>query len=97
MLCPDGFAKWPSPRQSRTREVSATLAVFLPRLAIQALVLVPKFDVILLGDGAVAVAGWLIKLFYRNVPVVCLFTRPRRYLQVEGLPTALGGTVFAET
>lgn len=47
------------------------LPLFLPYAVVRALLLAPRSDVILLGDGVLAVVGWIIKLFY-NKPVACV-------------------------
>lgn len=39
------------------------LPVFLPLAVLKALYLAPKYDVLLLGDGVMAVVGWFVKIF----------------------------------
>ena len=48
------------------------LPLFLPYAAIRALCTAYRYDVILLGDGVLAIAGFLIKLFYPKKPVVAV-------------------------
>lgn len=40
------------------------LPIFLPYVSIRSLFLIRKFDVLLLGDGVLAIVGYLVKLFY---------------------------------
>lgn len=47
------------------------LPIFAPIAAIQALLLIKKYDVVLLGDGVLSVVGWLVKIFTKK-PVVCV-------------------------
>jgi len=62
------------------------LPVFLPWVLLRAVIVARRFDVILLGDGVMAVVGWAIKRVHRAVPVVCVvhgldLTHPARFYQ----------------
>lgn len=49
------------------------LPIFLPYISIRSLFLIRKFDVLLLGDGVLAIVGYLVKLFYGSrKKVVCV-------------------------
>lgn len=49
------------------------LPFFLPYASVKAVFLMRKFDILILGDGVMAVAGYLTKLFYRKKrKVVCV-------------------------
>jgi len=49
------------------------LPFFLPYVSIRSLFLIRQFDVLLLGDGVLAIVGYLVKLFYgRTKKVVCV-------------------------
>ncbi|MBP9752178.1 MAG: glycosyltransferase family 4 protein [Candidatus Moranbacteria bacterium] len=45
------------------------LPVFLPYATLVSLVLAPRHDVVLLGDGVLGVVGWFLKIIYRKKPV----------------------------
>lgn len=45
------------------------LPIFIPCATLRALFLFRKYDVVLLGDGVLAVIGWKLKLFYKK-PVI---------------------------
>lgn len=47
------------------------LPLFLPYALIQALFLFKKYDAVLLGDGVLAIVGWILKLFYKK-PVISI-------------------------
>lgn len=47
------------------------LPFFLPFATLRALLLMRKYDILLLGDGVLGCVGWGVKLFHRR-PVVCL-------------------------
>lgn len=47
------------------------LPFFLPWATLQALFLMRKYDVLLLGDGVLVCVGWKVKLFYRK-PVISI-------------------------
>jgi glycosyltransferase involved in cell wall biosynthesis len=47
------------------------LPVFAPYALMKALVILPKYDILLLGDGNIAIIGWFIKLFSKK-PVLCV-------------------------
>ncbi len=47
------------------------LPFFLPYAIFQSLFIAHKYDVILLGDGVLGIAGWFLKLFYKK-PAVCI-------------------------
>ncbi len=47
------------------------LPFFAPYALIKSLFLFRKYDVVLLGDGALAILGWFLKLFYKK-PVVSI-------------------------
>ena len=47
------------------------LPFFLPFAMVKTLILLPKYDIILLGDGVLGIVGWIIKLFSKK-PVVCV-------------------------
>lgn len=61
------------------------LPVFLPYAAIVSLVLAPRYDVVLLGDGVLGCVGWVIKLFYRKKPVLSI---------VHGLDMSYASTFY---
>lgn len=48
------------------------LPLFLPYATIASLLLAPRHDVVLLGDGVLGIVGWAIKLIYRKKPVVSI-------------------------
>jgi len=49
------------------------LPIFLPYVSIKALFLMPKFEVLLLGDGVLGIVGFLVKKFYGSrKKVVCI-------------------------
>jgi len=47
------------------------LPIFAPIALLQALFLMPKYNVLLLGDGILAIVSWFVKIFYKK-PVVCV-------------------------
>lgn len=47
------------------------LPFFLPWASLQALFLMRKYDVLLLGDGVLGIVGWKVKLFYCK-PIICV-------------------------
>ena len=47
------------------------LPIFLPYAIITALTIIRKNDVVLLGDGVLAIAGFILKLVSRK-PVICI-------------------------
>ncbi len=47
------------------------LPIFAPYALLKALFMINKYDVVLLGDGTLAIVGWLIKLLTKK-PVVCV-------------------------
>ncbi len=47
------------------------LPLFAPYALIQIIFLLPKYDVILLGDGVLSIIGWFVKLFSKK-PIVCI-------------------------
>ncbi|KKQ51438.1 MAG: Glycosyl transferase, group 1 family [Parcubacteria group bacterium GW2011_GWD2_38_11] len=47
------------------------LPFFLPIALFQAIFLLPKYDVVLLGDGVLGIIGWIIKLISKK-PVICV-------------------------
>ncbi len=53
------------------RHGKKNLPFFLPLVLLRALVLLPKYDAILLGDGMLSIIGWFIKLL-SNKKVVCI-------------------------
>lgn len=62
------------PKLTETKTIANTrgrkfLPLFAPYALIKALILLPKYDVVLLGDGTLSILGWFIKLF-SNKPVI---------------------------
>jgi glycosyltransferase involved in cell wall biosynthesis len=53
------------------RHGKKNLPFFLPLVLIRTLILLPRYDVILLGDGMLSIIGWFIKLL-SNKKVVCI-------------------------
>jgi glycosyltransferase involved in cell wall biosynthesis len=47
------------------------LPLFAPYALAQIIFLLPKYDVILLGDGVLSIIGWFVKLFSKK-PVICI-------------------------
>lgn len=47
------------------------LPLFIPYALLRALFLFKKYDVVLLGDGVLGIAGWVLKLFYAK-PVISI-------------------------
>lgn len=47
------------------------LPIFAPIALLQALFLMPKYDVLLLGDGILAIVSWFVKIFHKK-PVICV-------------------------
>ena len=48
------------------------LPFFLPWVTLQALFLLPRYDVVLLGDGVLALTGRILKFFYPGKPVLSI-------------------------
>jgi glycosyltransferase involved in cell wall biosynthesis len=48
------------------------LPFFMPFCTVKALYSLSGYDAVLLGDGVLALVGWLIKLFRPSVPVICI-------------------------
>lgn len=48
------------------------LPLFLPWCVVKAILLAPRYDIILLGDGVLAVTGWILKIMYPSKPVACI-------------------------
>ena len=67
------------------RRSKRALAWFLPLVAIRALMLGRRYDVVLLGDGVLAAVGWIIKVFQPSMPVVCV---------VHGLDISYSGWIY---
>lgn len=61
------------------------LPFFLPYSTLRALLSVSRYDVVLLGDGVLAVAGFFIKLFYPKKPVVSV---------IHGLDLTYGNSFY---
>jgi len=47
------------------------LPLFAPYALLRALFLMPKYDVLLVGDGTLAILSWMIKLFFKK-PTICV-------------------------
>ncbi len=47
------------------------LPIFAPYALLKSLILFSKYDVVLLGDGTLAILGWFLKIFYKK-PVVSI-------------------------
>lgn len=61
------------------------LPVFLPYAALTALVLAPRYDIVLLGDGVLGIVGWIIKIVFPGKRVVSI---------VHGLDMSYGSHVY---
>ncbi|EKE16302.1 MAG: Glycosyl transferase, group 1 family [uncultured bacterium] len=48
------------------------LPFFLPFVSVLAVLEMRNYDALLLGDGVLGSVGWLVKLFYRKKPVICV-------------------------
>jgi phosphatidylinositol alpha-1,6-mannosyltransferase len=64
------------PKITETRTIANTrgkkfLPFFLPYALLKSLWLFREYDVVLLGDGVLAIVGWFLKLIYEK-PVVCV-------------------------
>jgi len=60
------------------------LPLFLPWATLRALLLLPRLDAVLLGDGVLGITGFILKLFTRK-PVVCI---------VHGLDLTYPGHIY---
>lgn len=70
------LAKW-LPRYAFVRTIAnrhgkKALPLFLPLVTVRALLTAYRYDVILLGDGVLAIMGFFIKLLYPKKPVVAV-------------------------
>lgn len=61
-------------RTLANRHGKNALPFFLPWVTLQALFLMPRYDVLLLGDGVLGITGWIVKLFHSasRKPVFCI-------------------------
>lgn len=63
------------PKLAETRTIANTrgkpfLPFFTPYALLRAIFLVPRYDVLLLGDGVLGIVGWFVKFFYPKKTVV---------------------------
>lgn len=48
------------------------LPIFLPFSSMLAILEMKNYDALLLGDGVLGLVGWIVKLFYKKKPVICV-------------------------
>ncbi len=48
------------------------LPIFLPYATFVSLILAPRYDVVLLGDGVLGCVGWFLKSIYRKKPILSI-------------------------
>lgn len=70
------LSQWlPQHTETRTianRKGKKFLPFFLPYALLRALFLMPKYDILLLGDGVLGIVGWCVKILYPRKTVVSI-------------------------